>query len=438
MESYQTWFGEGPELSVLRMLGLFDRPADEKALGALLKTPAIPGLTESLTELSPTEWRTILGKLRRARLLAPEDPHNPGHLDTHPLVREYFGDQLRTQRNETWKECNGRLYNYYRASAPQLPDSFKEMEPLFLAVSCGCNAGLLREALHEVYIRRIQRGNTSFAANILGVRGALLSVLAHFFQYSRWSSLVQTGIEEQSLTPEDQVFVLTQAGRYLTATRGMGAAEARICYERAEPLCHDLNRPDLLYPALMGQWRYSLTTDKLTTPMQIAKRVYSLAVDQNDPALMIGARTALAVPTYFMGDFESARQHAMSGVRIWRSGIVQPSVEGIDAPIVTCLLYVALAKWHAQEIASCHATMKQAISLAKELNDTHALANAVCDSAQLAYYERNVSAVESLASEVIELATRYNFAFWLAIGSILRGWARSALGDTAEARREKY
>jgi hypothetical protein len=44
MESYQTWFGEGPELSVLRMLGLFDRPADEKAVGALLTSPggAIP------------------------------------------------------------------------------------------------------------------------------------------------------------------------------------------------------------------------------------------------------------------------------------------------------------------------------------------------------------------------------------------------------------
>ena len=110
MESYQTWFGEGPELSVLRMLGLFDRPADEKALGALLKPPAIPGLTESLTDLSPTEWRTILARLRRARLLAGEDPHNPGHLDTHPLVREYFGEQLRSQRTEAWKECNRRLY----------------------------------------------------------------------------------------------------------------------------------------------------------------------------------------------------------------------------------------------------------------------------------------------------------------------------------------
>jgi hypothetical protein len=58
MESYQTWLGEGPELAILRMLGLFDRPADEKALGALLKSPPIPGLTESLTDLNPTEWRT--------------------------------------------------------------------------------------------------------------------------------------------------------------------------------------------------------------------------------------------------------------------------------------------------------------------------------------------------------------------------------------------
>jgi hypothetical protein len=69
MKSYQTWFGEGPELSVLRILGLFDRPAEERAIESLLKPPSIPGLTESLTNLSPTEWRMILARLRRARLL---------------------------------------------------------------------------------------------------------------------------------------------------------------------------------------------------------------------------------------------------------------------------------------------------------------------------------------------------------------------------------
>src|SRR5271166_5426759 len=70
MESYQTWLGEGPELAVLRILGLFDRPADEKALSALLKSPSIPALTESLTDLHPSVWQTILAKLRRARLVA--------------------------------------------------------------------------------------------------------------------------------------------------------------------------------------------------------------------------------------------------------------------------------------------------------------------------------------------------------------------------------
>ena len=138
MESYQIWFGEGAELAILRMLGLFDRPADEKALAALLRPPVIRALTESLTNLSHREWRAILARLRRARLLAAEDPQNPGSLDAHPLVREYFGEQLRSQRTETWKECNKRLYDHYQMLAPHLPDNFREMEPLFLAVICGC------------------------------------------------------------------------------------------------------------------------------------------------------------------------------------------------------------------------------------------------------------------------------------------------------------
>jgi predicted ATPase len=37
-----------------------------------------------------------------------------------------------------------------------------------------------------------------------------------------------------------------------------------------------------------------------------------------------------------------------------------------------------------------------------------------------------------LASDLIELSTRQNFAFWLPAGEIFRGWTRSACGDAAE------
>jgi hypothetical protein len=127
----------------------------------------------------------------------------------------------------------------------------------------------------------------------------------------------------------------------------------------------------------MGQWRYSLYTDKLSATMQIAKRVYSLAQDQKDSALMMGAYRALACTLYFSGDFETTRQYAMRGVQIWRSGGVQSPVEEISTPEVICLGYAAMSAWHFGEITFCRATMAESISLAKELNDMHALAVAL-------------------------------------------------------------
>src|SRR6516225_11234823 len=125
------------------------------------------------------------------------------------------------------------------------------------------------------FIFRGFSGNAFFAANVLGARGALLSVLLHFFEHRRWGSLVETSVESQSLSAEDKLFILMQAGLLLSATRGFGAPEALLCYESAERLCHSLNRPVLLYIALVGQWRHSLVTNKLSITMQFAQRIYS-------------------------------------------------------------------------------------------------------------------------------------------------------------------
>jgi predicted ATPase len=76
--------------------------------------------------------------------------------------------------------------------------------------------------------------------------------------------------------------------------------------------------------------------------------------------------------------------------------------------------------------------MAKAISLAKELSDMSSLAFALYFGAILARFERNPAEVERLALELIELSTRYNFAFWLPGANVLRGWVRSVCGDTAE------
>src|SRR5258706_628932 len=223
-----------------------------------------------------------------------------------------------------------------------------------------------------------------------------------------------------------------QAAPYLTATRELGSPEARIGCGRAEPLCYSLGRPLLLNVALIGRWRYTLMTDKLSAAMQIAKRVYSLALEQDNPTLMVGAYNALAGTLYFMGDFESARQHAKRGLQVWRSGRAQSNAEDLYTPAGGCLGYRAMSEWHLGEIASCRAKLEEAISLAEKLNDSNALALALNWAANVAYNERNPAEVDRLASDSIELSTRHNLVYFLTASAIHRGWARSAFGNTTE------
>ena len=166
--------------------------------------------------------------------------------------------------------------------------------------------------------------------------------------------------------------------------------------------------------------------------MQIAKRVYSLAQEQNNSALMIGACRALAGTLYFMGDFETARHDAMHALQIWRSGGVRYQVEEVFAPAITSLCYEAMVEWHFGEIASSHATMAEAISLAKELNDMYGLAVALNVATALGHMERNLADVERYSSDLIELSTRHHFALWIATGAVYRGWARCASGQTSD------
>jgi len=182
----------------------------------------------------------------------------------------------------------------------------------------------------------------------------------------------------------------------------------------------------------MGLWRYSFVADKLSATMPLAKRLYSLAQEQNDSSLMIGACAAVGATHYFLGDFETARQYTTRALQIWRSGGVRFSFQEVDAQSVGCLAHEALLQWHFGEIPSCHATIAEAISLAQGLNDMHGLAVALGYAARLAYYELGAAEMERLASDLIELSTRYGFALWLAIGKVFRGWARSASGSTAE------
>ncbi|NQT19989.1 MAG: HNH endonuclease, partial [Planctomycetes bacterium] len=208
MACYEQLFLGKPELQILQMLGLFDRPAEPAAIEAVRAAPPISSLTDQLAGLTEAEWQFALKHLRDVRLLANEES---GYFDCHPLVREHFGQKLRAEHPQAWREGHNRLYEYCKALPEKdLPDTLEEMAPLFLAVAHGCQAGRHQEALGDVYRRRIQRGNAFYSKRRLGAFGAELAALSGFFEHP-WSRPVD------ELTDAAKGFVLNEAGSGLQA-----------------------------------------------------------------------------------------------------------------------------------------------------------------------------------------------------------------------------
>lgn len=222
MDAYATWFGEGPEVAVLRLLGLFDRPADEGCLKALRAAPAIAGLTDRLVEMSEVEWNETLSALRDARLVAEApagdvETGEPEVIDAHPIVREHFGDRLRNGAPEAWRAGHGRVFEHLQRAAPELPETVAEMAPLYAAVVHGCHAGRQQETLDEVFWKRVYRGEEKFNWRKLGAFGAELGMLAAFFD-PPWTRVAP------GLTEAAAAFVLNAAGFALRALGRLGDA----------------------------------------------------------------------------------------------------------------------------------------------------------------------------------------------------------------------
>ncbi|MCP4353148.1 MAG: hypothetical protein GY795_47460 [Desulfobacterales bacterium] len=301
MESYEKWLETTPKgrqgLNILRIMGLFDRPAELGAIHAVRAEPKIEGLTDDL-DISHVQWKFAVQNLRELRLIAKKDENRPDTLDCHPLVREHFGEKLRENSPDAWKEAHGRLYEYYKnLPGKELPDTLEEMEPLFAAVTHGCQAGRHQEAEIDVYFNRIRRKNEAYTVHKLGAFGADLAALSNFFEIP-WSQ------PASGLTDELKAVVLSWAGFDL---RAMGRLR-----EAAEPMRAGLNiriKQEVWKSASINAGNLSelcLTLGEVKQAVDYARQSVDFADRSGDAFQRESKRTALADALHQAGELPKA------------------------------------------------------------------------------------------------------------------------------------
>lgn len=212
LAGFDQWLGDGPERDVLRLLGLFDRPADAGCLGALREAPIIAGLTDHLVVLDDAAWGRVLARLEKLRLIHVQtDGGGAASVDAHPLLREYFAVQLREKQPEVWRAGHRRLYEHLYASTKESESpSLEDLQPLYQAVAHGCQAGLQQQARAKVYRDRILRGREAYSTKKLGAYASDLGAVACFFDVP-WSSV------SPALSEDDHAWLLSEAAYSLRA-----------------------------------------------------------------------------------------------------------------------------------------------------------------------------------------------------------------------------
>jgi len=156
VRAYLCWFDSPQEISLLNLLGLFDRGITLDDVKALVTTEPVSGLTAELADLSHSEWSYALKKLEDANLIATSKTGESTFIDSHPLIRDFLNENLRREKPEVWRQGNKIVFNFLQDNAIANPKSMVQLEPLFRAVIHGTRAGLVEESF-QLYFDRIKR-----------------------------------------------------------------------------------------------------------------------------------------------------------------------------------------------------------------------------------------------------------------------------------------
>lgn len=281
MKAYEIWLGKGGEddmrqLTVLKLLGLFDRPADVGCITALRKEPPIEKLTEPLVDLDDEDWNYTISNLRECGFITTHSDESS--LDAHPLNREYFGKQLRENSPDAWRQAHRRLYEHLTQNTEHRPNTLAGLQSLYQAVAHGCKAGIKQDACDKVYGDRILRSTDDadgfYSIRQLGAFGSDLAAVACFFD-KPWK------VVSHQLSEFSQAWLLAVAAFDL---RALGRLE-----EALEPV-----RAGLDMRVNQESWSNAARTASNLSQMELAMGQVDKAVQEAERSVDYGDRSSNA------------------------------------------------------------------------------------------------------------------------------------------------
>lgn len=375
-------------------------------LASVVGRPFSFGLLEKATDWDEASLSQALDELWRRRII---DSRGTSEYDfTHDRLREVaYAELTLVRRRYLHRRVARALAEVYRSDIEswngQIAAQFEQ-------------AGMAEEAI--AYYERAaayahQRYAEAEAADLL--RRAL--ILCREFAES-----------ERRLKQE--LHLLATLGPALVTTAGYSAPEVGETYHRALELSRRFGDPHI-FAILSGAWVFHIVRGDLEKARQFGLEFQEAAERDPAPGLRMAADFLMGTCLFHLGRLQESLQR-MRSASAAHEGSGKSVLELFAGPDlgVFCRCYLAHLAWHRQE-GSFDSYAAEAIALADRMGNPFSRAIALDYAALLHAFRGESGPALARGQEALAICSRYGFAYYLAMGNIVTGWAVAAEGDAA-------
>ncbi len=373
-------------------------------------------LLRAISTLDESDLKTALRRLEAADILLPKPGPRAELVFKHVLIREaILASQHTQQRRKT-----------HRLAADTLKDTFPEwvsLQPELLAYHYEAADMALEAAV--AWCRAAEQAVRQ-AANLEAAARA------------RQGLQLLSSLDVDENRNAQEIALRIALGAAIGTAKGYATLEAQASYDRAVELAWQTPRSSDLALAMRELVSYYISRGHIRTARQIAER----ALWHLDGADLANETTTahrnLGFAQMLEGDLEGARISLETSLAVRpEPGAPDGSTSQSIPPNVIiaraeALSHLALTQWFLgypdQALEHC----ADALTLARRSNDPFCRVFATYRASNLHVLRREPTATRELAHELVELANRHGFLFFIAAGMFLEGQALTAQGRAAE------
>jgi TOMM system kinase/cyclase fusion protein len=222
-------------------------------------------------------------------------------------------------------------------------------------------------------------------------------------------------------------------GRALIATKGQAAPDVGQVFNRARELCQQVGETRQFFQVLYGLHHFHIVRAELQTARELGEELLTLAQHIQDPTHLLAAHWTLGGALFCLGKFAPAYKHWEQSLSLYDSQQhhTHASLFGWNLGVFG-RAWAPHALWALGYPDQALAMSRKALTLAQALSHPFTLAIALAYTAMFHQFRREPRAVHAQAEAAIALCTEQGFAYYLAWGTTMRGWAQVAQSQEEE------